>query len=197
MIYILFAATELCFFTKVAILRQIQRMKLVGWLVVLLFFLFACKKEEEAGTCFDGQLSIGEHAVDCGGICPPCENINGPFEIFLVTINGKPMQFSERSLVASPNWIMNFSNDTLNVILNFGGGTELGAYPIEQLFSEATMNGKFYDLLNSGLVVLSNVDTLNNRLSGFFEARLVGYFSDSLLVDTLKITNGDFESIPY
>jgi hypothetical protein len=197
MIYILFAASELCFFTKVAILRQIQRMKLVGCFVVLLFFLCACKKEEEEGTCFDGQLSTGEHDVDCGGMCPPCENNNGPFEIFLVTINGKAMQFSERSLVASPNWIMNFSNDTLNVTLNFGSGIEPGAHPIEQLYSEATMNGKFYDFLYSGLVVLSNIDTINNRLSGFFEAKLVGYFSDSLLVDTLKITNGDFESIPY
>jgi hypothetical protein len=171
-------------------------MKQVGWFVVILFFLVACKKEEE-GTCFDGELSTGEVSIDCGGVCPPCNNDNSPVEIFLVTINGSPMQFSQRNLIDSPNWIMNFSNDTLDVTLNFGNGTEPGAYQIEQLNSEATMNGKFYDFLHSGLVVLSNIDTVNNRLSGFFEAKLVGYFSDSLLVDTLKITNGDFESIPY
>ena len=192
----MFVLSELYFFTKVAILRQNQRMKRFGWIVVMFTLLLACKKEKE-GTCFDGELSTGEHEVDCGGVCPPCNNDNSPVEIFLVTINGTPMQFSQRTLVSSPSWIMNFTNDTLNVTLNFGNGMEPGAYPIEQLYSEATMNGDVYDFLHDGLVVLSEIDTVNNRLSGFFEAKLVGYFADSLLVDTLKITNGDFEFIPY
>lgn len=171
-------------------------MKQFAWFVVIIIFLFSCKKEE-GGTCFDGELSTGEHKIDCGGVCPPCDSGNTPLEILLVTINGLDMQFSERNLVDNPSWIMNFSNDTLNVSLNFGNGTELGAYPIEQINSDATMNGKVYDYLHSGLVVLSEIDTVNNRLSGFFEAKLVGYFSDSLIVDTLRISNGNFSSIPY
>ncbi len=107
------------------------------------------------------------------------------------------MQFSQRTLVDAPSWILNFSNDTLAISLNLGNGTVPGAYTIEASFSEATMNGKAYDYLHEGLVVLADIDTTNRRLSGFFEAKLVGYFSDSLVVDTLRITNGDFESIPY
>jgi hypothetical protein len=193
---ILFAETGLCFFTKVAILRQNQRMKRVGWLIGLVILMLACNKEEE-GTCFDGVLSSGEVQVDCGGVCPPCSPGNQVSEFFLVTINGTAMQFSQRNLVDTPSWIMNFSNDTLAVTLNFGNGSTPGAYTIVPTFSEATMNGKTYDDLSEGLVVLADIDTTNRRLSGFFEAKLVGYFSDSLLVDTLRITNGDFESIPY
>lgn len=107
------------------------------------------------------------------------------------------MQFSQRTLVDAPSWILNFSNDTLAIRLNLGNGTASGVYAIEATFTEATMNGKAYDSVHEGLVVLADIDTANRRLSGFFEAKLVGYFSDSLLVDTLRITNGDFESIPY
>lgn len=196
MFCILFLLTVVFFFTKVAILRQNQRMRRAGLILVMVLVLFACKKEEE-GSCFDGQLSSGEIIVDCGGVCPPCNTDDGITEFFLVTINGVPMQFSQRTLTSTPSWIMNFTNDTLNVSLNFGNGIEPGSYPIEQLYSEALMNGNAYDYLHSGLVVLAEIDTINRILSGFYEANLVGYFSDSLLVDTLKITNGDFENIPY
>ncbi|MDG0973178.1 MAG: hypothetical protein P8O07_03385 [Crocinitomicaceae bacterium] len=171
-------------------------MKRVGWCLCLIFALLSCAKEEE-GTCFDSVLSSGEVNVDCGGVCPPCTSGNGVSEFFLATINGVSMQFSQRTLVDAPSWILNFSNDTLAISLNLGNGTAPGAYAIEAAFTEATMNGKAYDYVHEGLVVLADIDTANRRLSGFFEAKLVGYFSDSLLVDTLRITNGDFESIPY
>ena len=196
MCYILIVETVLCFFTKVAILQQNQRMKQIGWCIIVAILLVACKKEEE-GSCSDGLLSPGELQVDCGGVCLPCPVDNSVSEIFLVTINGVPMQFSERTLVNSPSWIMSFSNDTINVNLNFGSTVAIGAQAIEPLYSVGTLNGKVHDDLHDGLVVISEIDTVNNRLSGFFQAKLVGYFSDSLLVDTLRITNGDFESIPY
>jgi hypothetical protein len=185
------------FFTKVAILRQIQRMKQVGWLILVLLLLISCNKKEEQGTCFDGVLSSGEHQVDCGGVCPPCSAGDDVTEFFLATINGVAMQFPQRTLIDSPSWIMNFSNDTLDVHLNFGNGKEPGAYPIEELYTQATMNGKVYDYLYDGIIVLAEIDTINRRLTGFFEAKLVGYFSNPASVDTLKISNGDFENIPY
>lgn len=188
--------SELLVFTKVAILRQNQRMKELGWVIMIVIVLFSCKKEEE-GSCFDGVISAGELTADCGGVCPPCAIDNSPTDFFIVAVNGVQMQFSERTLVSSPSWIMNFSNDTLDVTLNFGNGAEPGSYAIEQPFTQATMNEKDFNFLHEGLVVLAEIDSFNNRLTGFFEAKLVWYSTDSLLVDTLRISNGNFESIPY
>ena len=168
-----------------------QVLLMVGCFLLLL----SCKKEEEH-SCYDGVQSPGEWGIDCGGVCPPCSSNEGVQEFFLVSINGTPFQFSNRSFEYYDDWVFNFQNDTVNISLNFGSLSEPGVYSIKSLYSEGTYGFKDYDNLYDGQLLLTEKDAFTNRVSGYFEARLLGYFFDSLLVDTLYIQNGDFENLP-
>jgi hypothetical protein len=163
---------------------------------LVLSFMLSCKKEEEqAGTCFDGVMSPGELGIDCGGVCPPCGGGNSTQELLLVKLNGVQMQFTDKSLIFEDGWIFRFWNDTVDVRLNFGQTLELGSAPIEQPYCSVISNSQLYEDLNSGFVLFTNINQSSNRASGYFEAKFVGYFLDSMIVDTFYIQNGDFENV--
>jgi hypothetical protein len=175
-------------------MRQFIKASLFCSLVALC--LLSCKKEEEQpGTCFDGLMSPGELGIDCGGVCPPCGGGNSTQELLLVKLNGIQMQFSEKSLTYEDGWIFRFWNDTIDVRLNFGETLELGSKPIIQPYCSVISNSLLYDDLNSGFVLFTALNQDDNRISGFFEAKFVGYFVDSMIVDTFYVQNGDFENI--
>lgn len=175
------------------LMRPFQCLSLFGFL--FLFLVGSCKKEEEKGSCFDGVLSPGELGIDCGGVCPPCQSGNTLQEILLVQLNGKPMQFLNKTLEYEGGWILNFWNDTVNIRLNFGEISEVGIQPIIQPYSSVLSNSQLFEDLYDGFVLVADIHQADNRLTGFFEAKLVGYFLDSMIVDTFYIKNGDFENI--
>lgn len=164
-------------------------------IVVLLcvILLFSCKEDEQ--SCTDGVFSPDkEEKLDCGGVCPPCpsEDPDTYSPILLCKINDSAAFFNVYTLSKNPEWIMNFSNDSLIISLNFGDGDSLGARSINPIYSEASINSNGYSTLVNGTVLFSEINHTDNRLSGFFEAKLL---SDTDPYDTLIIKNGDFEDI--
>ncbi|HLV42149.1 MAG TPA: hypothetical protein VKY37_07715 [Brumimicrobium sp.] len=156
--------------------------------------LFSCKKEEQ--SCSDGIFTPGkEEKLDCGGVCPPCDFVPTPVDTYLSTkINDVPTSFSTFSLEKSPDWILSFENDTLNIKLNFGQGDSLDGRPIQSIGSNAIFNTVNYSYINEGFTVFSEVNHTENYLSGYFNAKFV---SDNDIYDTLKITNGEFQKINW
>lgn len=161
--------------------------------MLLIAFLFSCKDDEQ--SCSDGVFSPEEeHELDCGGVCPPCpsDDPNPYSPILLCKVNDSAAIFQDYTLNKNPEWILNFSNDSLMVSLNFGAGDSLGARNINPVNSGANINAQGYSTLINGTVLFSEINHTDNRLSGFFEAKLL---SDSDPNDTLILTNGDFEDI--
>jgi hypothetical protein len=137
-----------------------------------------------------------EVQTDCGGLCPPCDDGGEPvvIESFFAKVQGTGVSFSNRDLIKNPDWIMNFQNDSVLVTINFGSGDSLGARPIEVQNSAANFQGVSHSTLAEGNVLFTEIDNTENRLSGFFECKFV---SDQNVLDTLYITNGDFQNIPW
>jgi hypothetical protein len=161
--------------------------------LLMVSFLFSCKDDEQ--SCSDGVFSPEEeHELDCGGVCPPCPSGNpNPYSpVLLCKVNDSAAIFHDYSLSKNPNWILNFSNDTIVASLNFGDGDSLGARSIIPNNSGATVDFQGYSTLIGGTVLFSEINHTDNRLSGFFEAKLL---SDSDPNDTLILTNGDFEDV--
>jgi hypothetical protein len=166
---------------------------ILGMLIIPL--LFSCKEEEQ--SCSDGVFTPDkEHELDCGGVCPPCPSTNpNPYSpILLCKINDSATIFQDYSLNKTPEWILNFSNDSIVASLNFGAGDSLGARSITVTNSGATLNFDAYSTLVSGTVLFSEINHTDNRLSGFFEAK---FLSNTDPNDTLILTNGDFEDIAW
>src|SRR5690554_7652362 len=79
--------------------------------------------------------------MDCGGVCPPCNFEPTVVNSFLSTkVNGEPVSFATFTLVKSPDWILSFENDSINIQVNLGQGDSLGGRPMNVLYSSATYN---------------------------------------------------------
>lgn len=155
--------------------------------------LFSCQEEEQ--SCSDGVFSPEEeHELDCGGVCPPCSSDDPtPYSpILLCKVNDSSAFFQDYSLNKNPEWILNFSNDSITASLNFGDGDSLGARNINPINSGVSINGQAYSTLINGVVLFSEINNTDNRLSGFFEAK---FLSNTDPNDTLIFTNGDFEDL--
>lgn len=169
-------------------------------IVVILGFVFvsSCEKEEEIDTCEDGLLSPGEEQVDCGGPCPPCPE-SDPTPFAFADINGSETQFGDFILEKFDDWVINFKNDTIDITLNLGDGDSLGMRPLKAEFSKGKLYTVEYDDLANGICLFTDIDHENKTLSFFFEAEFAtdpdSPFHNPL--DTLKVTKGDFENIPW
>ncbi|HTO38690.1 MAG TPA: hypothetical protein VL021_09725 [Brumimicrobium sp.] len=167
---------------------SIYSLFLVGFL-----FLTSCKKEEQ--SCHDGIFDPEkEEKTDCGGVCPPCDFVPTAVDEFVqVKVNGKFVSFTDYTLTKNPNWNLRFKNDSLDIRLNLTEGDSLGGRPIEQAQSTSTYAFKDYPTLYSGMVVLSDINHVENELSGYFQAKFVANNG----FDTLFLTNGEFAKIPW
>lgn len=162
---------------------------------ILILLTMSCKKDEQ--SCQDGVFTPGsEIQTDCGGVCPPCDDEEEPpiQEFLFANIQGTGISFSNRDLSKISDWIMNFQNDSVSVTMNFGDGDSLGARPMELVNSGASFKGVPHSTLAEGMVLFTDIDNANNRLSGFFECKFV---SDQNVLDTLFVTNGDFQNISW
>ena len=165
--------------------------------IFALIILISCEKEPEH-TCDDGLLSPGEEGVDCGGPCSPCPEPE-PYEFASADINGVFTQYGDYNLEKTGNWIIAFQNDTSFVQLNLGSGDSLGARAIEPTFSNGELLSVDYPILSSGTCLFTEIDQDAQRLSFFFEAKLVMDPSEPNYnpYDTLILKNGDFEYIEW
>lgn len=162
------------------------------WLFVGVMFLFlSCKKEH---SCTDGVFSPDYEAkTDCGKTCPACfvSNVQEQHSIY-ATFNGEKQGFNDFTLTKNAYWILYFHTDSIYVTLNLGMGQNVGNQPMVAAYSSATYGYTTYSTLVSGSVGFASFDTDNNEVTGIFNATFV-----SSLNDTLRITSGVFENIPW
>jgi len=168
-------------------------MKCILVILFTMLLIFSCKKEDEqVDPCQNGFLDAGEQSPDCGGNCPPCDE-NFISSLYL-KINGISTSFSSKSLsYTGTNWILSMSNDTIDINLDFGTNGNIGSYVLSNLYSNCDYFGINYPVLNDANFAISYHDTINNRMSGFFQAK----FSRPGFVDTIRITNGQFDYYIY
>ncbi len=162
--------------------------------IVVSFLLLSCKKDEQ--SCQDGVFTPEkEEQMDCGGVCPPCNPHSDDIVSYLsADVNSKSITFGNYHINKTTDWILQFQNDSIVVFLNFGDGDSLGSRPIQVPNSKAIFKNFNYSTLTEGIVLFSEVNHSNNRLSGYFEAQFV---SDIVSTDTLKLSGGQFEKVGW
>ena len=85
------------------------------------------------------------------------------------------------------------SNDTLDIQLDLGTNGDVGSYTMSPLNSNCDYYGINYPVLSDANFAINYHDTAANRMSGFFQAK----FSRPGFVDTVRITNGQFDYYVY
>jgi len=160
--------------------------------IAILTIFSSCKKDEPVDPCTNGFLDPGEDAPDCGGNCPPCSSIE---QIYLgLKVNGTSVVMSNKDLeYDGSNWILSMSNDSLNFSFNLGSSGNVGSYAMPYTGTLTTFNGTLYPNKSNGSYVISQHDTENNQMSGFFQID----FSRMGFTDTLHVTDGTFEYFIY
>lgn len=157
-----------------------------------LLVITACNKEEEPtiNPCMNGQLDAGETAIDCGGNCGPCPETEYPYAGF--TINGHAVTASTKQLSYNNGWSLYLATDSVTLQLNLGNDGSVGTYTMNSSGSTGSLDGVTYPTLHSGVYSISGHNLATEKLSGFFQGKFVRAAND-----TLFITNGFFEFLPY
>ncbi len=163
-----------------------------------LLLTVSCKKDKdpEINPCMNGQLDPGETQIDCGGSCGPCPSTEFPSAGFTVNLYGDSeteLSASIRELTVNGNWSLRVGNDSIDVRMNLGNSGMTGTFAMNPTGSYASYNGVNYPTLSSGIYTISAHNTTTEKMSGFFHAK----FSRGVIGDTLYITNGYFEYLPY
>ncbi|ASS49158.1 MAG: hypothetical protein A3D31_04480 [Candidatus Fluviicola riflensis] len=157
-----------------------------------LLLTVACNKEEDPviNPCMNGQLDPGETAIDCGGTCGDCPDAEFPYAGF--SYNGMATTASTKQLTYNNGWNLAISGDTVSMQLNLGNDGSVGTYTMSASGSFASYNGLNYPTLVDGVYSISGHNPATQKLSGFFQGKFV-----RVAGDTLYITNGFFEYLPY
>ena len=146
--------------------------------ILFLIVISSCSKKDEC--IINGQLDLGEQAIDCGGVCPPCERLlyttpNDPnlntleglwYENISIFEVGPPVirtyaQFKlNNSCSVHYTTILSGTNSTTNdgSYISYGQLSSCN-YPTQ--FSYNYVNG----LINNDTVVSINSDTLQTKLA--------------------------------
>jgi hypothetical protein len=173
--------------------------KLVLFMFMASMVISSCKKPDEpaTGTCFDGFLNNGELGVDCGGPCPPCEELGDP--VFFAAFNTQMVMFGNPSAIFGDTVYLSASNDSIQVSLRFKNLSEpdesgqLWPYLLDgqAYVIYNNINYTEIDTVYSSVIITENI---SSRISGLFQLYLP-YGQGNL--DTLKVVNGTFYKIPY
>lgn len=157
-----------------------------------LLVVAACKKDEDPtiNPCMNGQLDPGETAIDCGGNCGDCPDTEFPYAGF--SVNGHAVTASTRQLTYNNGWSLYLASDSVAVQLNLGNDGSVGTYTMNPTGCSASLDGIAYPTLHSGVYSISGHNLATQKLSGFFQGKFVRAAND-----TLYITNGFFEYLPY
>lgn len=161
-------------------------------LVTMLVFFFACKEDEPVDPCTNGFLDPGETSPDCGGNCEPCSTT--PVSFFNVEVNGVNAAMTNKNLVYDGNyWSLQLANDSLNIQLALGTTGAISTEPISLSGTFCYKNGSQFTGQLEGVYSISDHDFSADLMSGFFQI----LFYKPGLVDSLRISNGQFENFHY
>lgn len=161
-------------------------------LSAMLLIFSACKEDEPVDPCTNGFLDPGETAPDCGGDCPPCSTT--PITFLNLDVNGVNTSMLNKEMDYDGNsWSLQLSNDSLNIQIGYGTSGVVGTYPTNSAGTYLYKNGTQYTGQVDGTYTISDHDVSNDLMSGFFQIK----FFRPGFVDTLRITNGQFENFAY
>lgn len=161
-------------------------------LSAMLLIFSACKEDEPVDPCTNGFLDPGETSVDCGGDCAPC--VNTPVTFLNLDVNGiNTAMLNYEMDYDGSSWSLQLSNDSLNIQIGFGNTGVVGTYPIDAAASYLYRDGAQYLGQTDGVYSISDHDVTNDLMSGFFQIK----FFRPGFVDTLEISNGQFENFGY
>lgn len=161
-------------------------------LSAMLLIFSACKEDEPVDPCTNGFLDPGETAPDCGGDCPPCSTT--PITFLNVAVNGVNTAMQNYGLDYNGTaWSLQLSNDSLNMQIGLGTTGAIGTEPINPAGTYLYKNGTQYSGQTDGTYSISEHDTAEDLMSGFFQ---ITFFRPGF-VDTIRITNGQFENFSY
>ncbi len=158
----------------------------------MLLIFSACKEDEPVDPCTNGFLDPGETTPDCGGNCPPC--VTTPITFLNLEVNSVNTSMLNKEMnYDGTSWSLQLSNDSLNIQLSFGTTGLIATEPILASGSYLYKNGTQYLGQTSGTYTISDHDVSADLMSGFFQIK----FFRPGFVDTLRITNGQFENFGY
>ena len=161
-------------------------------LSAMLLIFSACKEDEPVDPCTNGFLDPGETAPDCGGNCPPCSNT--PVSFLNLSVNGVNTSMLNYEMDYNGSaWSLQLSNDSLNIQIGCGSTGDVGTFPIDPAGSYLYKNGTQYLGQTDGTYSISEHDVTEDLMSGFFQIK----FYRPGFVDTLSITNGQFQNFAY
>lgn len=163
-------------------------------LIAILSIFSSCKdKDEPIDKCSNGFLDPGESGIDCGGNCStPCVPVE-PATAFL-ECNGLPIGITSKTLLyENNNWTLTVGNDTISFQFNLGSNGAIGTYTMNPIGCLAIKNSTYYTNTTDGIFSISAHNLTSKKMSGFFQAN----FSRNGFTDTLRVTNGQFEFLPY
>lgn len=158
----------------------------------MLLIFSACKEDEPVDPCTNGFLDPGETAPDCGGDCPPC--VINPITYLNMVVDGINTSMQNYAMDYNGTaWSLQLSNDSLNIQIGFGTTGAIGTEPIDPSGTYLYKNGTLYSGQTAGTYSISEHDTAEDLMSGFFQIK----FFRPGFVDTIRITNGQFENFAY
>ncbi len=161
-------------------------------LATMLLFFSACKEDEPVDPCTNGFLDPGEIQPDCGGNCTPCPSTVVSF--LTMSVNGSETSMSTKTLAYDGNaWTLQLANDSLNIQLSLGTTGLIATEPITTAGTFCYRNGVEYTGQVDGIYSISDHDLSTDLMSGFFQIK---FFRPGLM-DTLTISNGQFENFEY
>jgi hypothetical protein len=102
------------------------------------------------------------------------------------------MQVSELDYDGS-SWSLQMTNDSLNIQIGYGTTGVVGTYSIDPAGSYLYRNGTEYEGQIDGIYSISEHNTTDDLMSGFFQIK----FFRPGFVDTLEISNGQFGNYSY
>lgn len=167
-------------------------MKYFAILAAMLLIFYGCKEDEPVDPCTNGFLDPGETAPDCGGNCAPCSAT--PVTFLSLIVNGVNTSVLSKELVYNGNaWSLQLSNDSLNIQIGLGTTGAVGTEPINPAGTYLYKNGTQYAGQLDGTYTISEHDTSEDLMSGFFQIK----FFRPGFVDTIRISTSQFENLSY
>jgi hypothetical protein len=173
-------------------------MKKLILLPLMIISLFACKDPEEENLCTNGFLDPGEETIDCDGDCDPCAVEYNEYVSFRYNNNAFIMQdtiiaFNTKSLTKTNNsWSLSSSNDSIYLFLKHTSDGSTGYYSLDPT-SKIEVNGQIYDMYSSDVFSISDNNSGDSRLSGYFESKFLKLGSN----DTIHVKSGTYTDMKY
>ena len=202
-------------------MKKTLQILLIGFTVSAV--VWSCGKAEEttpehpanlAASCNDGILNQGEYKVDCGGPCAKCgKSVSMKIEVDSIwlpdSVNTRGGWEADKIYFSDSIFDNSFYFYAIDSQFNAQHHYRGLYFVIDSLYPEVRGIYEFQDILgfythfiidpgtvdlSSGIVKITNADTVNKLVSGTFEFHTEPFGIDNYRVE---IIDGTFSDLPY